>query len=247
MAVAPTVVNTMVRDVLLWIATVSIFHNKVAIGLSFRRRLLPVYEHKEYIPPSQWPTAIYVPGSYPFMHRPSDDEIKPEPFMSEFVNGFATGSQRIKYMKGSLNIPSVRHNAIWDMTGQLRLGPSLTHFNWENEVLRKNSLNLSPAAQNVLEYDPAFDQGSESLGRSAYSGCTSAYCRNPEPGFDGAMVMQPPKNFYLNGKLDFPLFTGTYGEGYRFDRHFDIFAGRHPISVTVGEHTNPFIKAMLRQ
>ncbi|KFD53179.1 hypothetical protein M514_05889 [Trichuris suis] len=240
--------SSMIRNALSWVAIVSMLHDDIAFSLPFGQRLQPVYEYREYIPPSRWPTEITVAGSYPFMHRPSDDMIKPEPFMSEFVNGFATGSERIKFMKGSLNIPSVRHNAIWDLTGQLRLGPSLTHFNWQNDVLRKNSLKLSPAAQNVLEHDPAFEQEFGSLGRSAYSsGCTSVYCKNPGSGFDGAMVMQPPKNFYLNGKLDFPLFTGTYGDGYRFDRHFDIFAGRHPISVTVGQHTNPFIQAMLRE
>ncbi|KRX17879.1 Tubulin alpha-3 chain [Trichinella nelsoni] len=196
-----------------------------------------------YSPWKMWPKSIFLPGSYPFMHRTDTNYILPKPFLTKFSNGIATGSSRIQFLRGNLKIPNLRQGAIWDFNGQLRAGPTLAHFNHDNEVQPRNPLNLSPKAKSILENDPAFHELSnqglmKGVEQSPFwpNRCNSPYCSPDLASFDSSTVYQGQKNFYYDGRIEFPVFTGKHGQGYRFNQGGDFYAGKHPTVVTVGHH-----------
>ncbi|KAL1229890.1 Periplasmic nitrate reductase [Trichinella pseudospiralis] len=200
-----------------------------------------------YSPWKMWPKSIFLPGSYPFMHRTDTNYILPKPFLTKFSNGVATGSSRIQFLKGNLKIPNLRQGAIWDFNGQLRAGPTLAHFNHDNEVQPRNPLNLSPKAKSILENDPAFHELSnqglmKGVEQSPFwpNRCNSPYCSPDLASFDSSTVYQGQKNFYYDGRIEFPVFTGKNGQAYRFNQGGDFYVGKHPTIVTVGHHVNPF-------
>ncbi|KRX47531.1 Tubulin alpha chain [Trichinella murrelli] len=196
-----------------------------------------------YSPWKMWPKSIFLPGSYPFMHRTDTNYILPKPFLTKFSNGIATGSSRIQFLRGNLKIPNLRQGAIWDFNGQLRAGPTLAHFNHDNEVQPRNPLNLSPKAKSILENDPAFHElSNQGLMKGVLQSpfwpnrCNSPYCSPDLASFDSSTVYQGQKNFYYDGRIEFPVFTGKHGQGYRFNQGGDFYAGKHPTVVTVGHH-----------
>ncbi|KRX47527.1 Tubulin alpha-3 chain [Trichinella sp. T8] len=186
-----------------------------------------------YSPWKMWPKSIFLPGSYPFMHRTDTNYILPKPFLTKFSNGIATGSSRIQFLRGNLKIPNLRQGAIWDFNGQLRAGPTLAHFNHDNEVQPRNPLNLSPKAKSILENDPAFHElSNQGLMKGVLQSpfwpnrCNSPYCSPDLASFDSSTGK---KIFIMMAGLNFLFLPGNMA------KDTDLIKAREVISIHVGQ------------
>ncbi|KRX96934.1 UDP-glucuronic acid decarboxylase 1 [Trichinella pseudospiralis] len=201
------------------------------------------------VPPmSQHPFSI---SYYPFPGR-NGVVLSPQfPLTHQFSNGLQYGSGGGYYQRGRLNIPFLKWGAIWNKRSLITAGGNAPWYNYGHMVQPTNSLGLRPAEITKMMMDPLFNEarirksGRVPIPVSNLPGdYNPAYCQppfcNPFTHTFGIGIMhQESKNFEIDGLLDFPVPTGSFGQGIRFPLSGNGYFGPFPASLFYGHHVHP--------
>ncbi|KRX44604.1 UDP-glucuronic acid decarboxylase 1 [Trichinella britovi] len=207
----------------------------------------PKYDYR--VPPiSQHPFSI---SYHPFPGR-NGVVLSPQfPLTHQFSNGLQYGSGGGYYQRGRLNIPFLKWGAIWNKRSLITAGGNAPWYNYGHMVQPTNSLGLRPAEITKMMMDPLFNEarirkgGREPIPVSNLPGdYNPAYCQppfcNPFTHTFGIGIMhQESKNFEIDGLLDFPVPTGSSGQGMRFPLSGNGYFGPFPASLFYGHHVHP--------
>ncbi|KRZ68315.1 UDP-glucuronic acid decarboxylase 1, partial [Trichinella papuae] len=207
----------------------------------------PKYDYR--VPPmSQHPFSI---SYHPFPGR-NGVVLSPQfPLTHQFSNGLQYGSGGGYYQRGRLNIPFLKWGAIWNKRSLLTAGGNAPWYNYGHMVQPTNSLGLRPAEITKMMMDPLFNEaritksGRVPIPVSNLPGdYNPAYCQppfcNPFTHTFGIGIMhQESKNFEIDGLLDFPVPTGSFGQGIRFPLSGNGYFGPFPASLFYGHHVHP--------
>ncbi|KRY77922.1 UDP-glucuronic acid decarboxylase 1, partial [Trichinella pseudospiralis] len=207
----------------------------------------PKYDYR--VPPmSQHPFSI---SYYPFPGR-NGVVLSPQfPLTHQFSNGLQYGSGGGYYQRGRLNIPFLKWGAIWNKRSLITAGGNAPWYNYGHMVQPTNSLGLRPAEITKMMMDPLFNEarirksGRVPIPVSNLPGdYNPAYCQppfcNPFTHTFGIGIMhQESKNFEIDGLLDFPVPTGSFGQGIRFPLSGNGYFGPFPASLFYGHHVHP--------
>ncbi|KRZ68318.1 UDP-glucuronic acid decarboxylase 1, partial [Trichinella papuae] len=206
-----------------------------------------MYDYR--VPPmSQHPFSI---SYHPFPGR-NGVVLSPQfPLTHQFSNGLQYGSGGGYYQRGRLNIPFLKWGAIWNKRSLLTAGGNAPWYNYGHMVQPTNSLGLRPAEITKMMMDPLFNEaritksGRVPIPVSNLPGdYNPAYCQppfcNPFTHTFGIGIMhQESKNFEIDGLLDFPVPTGSFGQGIRFPLSGNGYFGPFPASLFYGHHVHP--------